>query len=282
MPIQSAMIARYRLSLAIVAFALSATAGVFLFARPEYRGPGSAAHDVKPLPYVSPASHGWTWPLGTPGFRIGHDESRWNMSAIRWRDLSALRIAARPAGVDPQSLRVLGAARLLPGPRERPFLLVGGRDAHGRTCIGAQPGDEAPQFFCPAQLRGYVAIVLAAPRPAFVSGEWSIYVSGVVSAAVTHATITTAGATNTVIHGTKRTVTPEGPYPFYDRATYVHTWGTIESYRGQPVPWSARIDFYGAHGKLASLPLRFTKPGAYVYCASAFSAVCGMSAHRSS
>ena len=97
---------------------------------------------------------------------------------------------------------------------------------------------------------------------------------------MTRATITTAGATNTIVRGTKRTVTPEGPYPFYDRATYNHTWGTIMSYRDQPVPWSARIDFYGARGKLASLPLRFTKPGAYVYCASALRAACGMSAHR--
>ncbi len=258
------MLVRYRFSLGIVALAISATASVFLFARPEYRGPGSAFHDVKPLAYVSPASHGWTWPLGTPGFRIGHDESRWNMSAIHWRDLSALRIAARPAGVDPQSLRVIDAARLLPGPRERPFLLVGGRDAHGRTCIGAQAGNEAPSFLCPAQLRGRIAIVLVAPRPTFVSGEWPIYVSGVVSAAVTRATITTKGVMNTIVRGTQRTVTPEGPYPFYDRTTYAHTWGTIMSYRGQPVPWSARIDFYGAHGKLASLQLRYTKPGAYV------------------
>jgi len=258
------VVLRYRLSLGIVALAISATACVFTLARPEYRGPGSAAHDVKPLSYVSPASHGWTWPLGTPGFRIGHDESRWNMSAIHWRDLSALRIAARPAGVDPQSLRVVEAARLLPGPRERPFLLVGGRDTRGRTCIGAQPGNAAPTFFCPAQLRDRIAIVLVSPRPRFVSGEWSTYVSGVVSAAVTRATITTAGATNTLVRGTKRTVTPEGPYPFYDRTTYAHSWGTVTSYRGQPVPWNARIDFYGANGKLATLQLRYTKPGAYV------------------
>ncbi len=276
------MVLRYRFSLGIVALAISATACVFTLARPEYRGPGSAAHDVKPLAYVSPASHGWTWPLGIPGYRIGHDESRWNVSAIHWRDLSALRIAARPAGVDPQSLRVIDGQRLMPGPRERPFILVGGRDAQGRTCIGAQPGDEAAQFFCPAQLRGYVAVVLVAPRPVFTHGRWSIFVDGVVSAAVTRATITTDGATNTIVRGTKRTVTPEGPFPFYDRATYDHTWGTIESYRDQPVSWHARIDFYGAHGKLASLPLRFTKPGAYVYCASAFSAVCGMAAQRSS
>jgi hypothetical protein len=202
------------------------------------------------------------------------------MSAVHWSDLSSLRIAARPAGVDPQSLRVITAARLRPG--ARPFLIVGGRDARGRTCIGAQPGEVAPQFFCPAQLHGRIAIVLVAPQPFYPAGGWPIVVEGVVSAAVTRATITTDGATTVTVRGTKRTVRPQGPETLYDRATFNHTWGTITSYRGQPVPWSARIDFYGAQGKLASLPRRFTKPGAYVYCASAFSAVCGMSAHRSS
>lgn len=274
------MVARYRLSLGIVALAVSATAGVFLFARPEYRGPGSG--DVKPLAYVSPASRGWTWPLGTPGFRLGRDESRWNMSGIHWRDLWGLRLAARRAGVDPQSLRVIDAARLEPGPRERPFLLVGGRDSSGRTCIGAQPGDGTPQMLCPAQLRGVAAVVLASPRQAGPSGMRAIFVDGVVSAAVTRATITTTGATNVVVRAGRRDARPEGPVTVFDRASYGHTWGTITSYRSQPVQWSARIDLYGAHGKLASLRLRFAKPGAYVYCASALRASCGSSAQRRS
>jgi hypothetical protein len=269
------VVLRYRLSLGIVLLAVSATACVFTFARPEYRGPGSTFHDVKPLSYVSPASNGWTWPHGTPGFRIGHDEDRWNMSLIHWRDLSTLRYAARAAHVDPQSLRVIDAARLMPGPRERPFLLVGGRGTNGRTCIGAQPGDATPSFFCGSRLRDQYAVVLASPRPAFAAGDRAIFVEGVVSGAVQKVTITTVGATDTTVQGTHRTVRPEGPVTMYDRATFDHTWGTFISYRGQPVPWSARIDFYGAHGKLASLPLRFTKPGAYLYCASAMPASCG-------
>ena len=231
-------------------------------------------------PPRSPAGRGWTWPHGTPGFRIGHDEDRWNAAAIHWSDLSGLRIAARSAGVDPQSLRVIDASRVEQD--GLPLLLVGAKDAHDQTCIGAQSAVGAPQFFCQPQLRGRVAIVLVAPRPFYRAGGWSIFVDGVVSAAVVRATITTEGATNVTVRGTKRTVRPEGPYPVYDRATSNHTWGTIMSYRGQPVPWSARIDFYGAHGKLASLPLHFANPGAYLYCASAVSAVCGMSARRRS
>ena len=230
----------------------------------EYRGPGSAAHDVKPLSYVSPASHGWTWPLGTPGFRIGHDESRWNMSAIHWRDLSALRIAARPAGVDPQSLRVLEAARLLPGPRERPFLLVGGRDAHGRTCIGAQPGNEAPTFFCPHSSATASRSSSSHLGPPFVSGAWSIYVNGVVSAAVTRGDDHDGrrdehGRPRHEAHGHAGRAVPV-LRPHHLRA---HV-GDDHVVPRQPVPWNARIDFYGAHGKLATLHAPLTKPGAYV------------------
>ena len=136
-----------------------------------------------------------------PASASAHDESRWNMSAIHWRDLSALRIAARPAGVDPQSLRVIEAARLLPGPRERPFLLVGGRDAHGRTCIGAAAGRRGAAVLLPR----------TAPRPHRDRPRRAaarLRARGVADLRQRRrqrgrdaATITTAGATNTVVRG---------------------------------------------------------------------------------
>ena len=257
------MLAAHRLPAAIVALAVASTAAFFLFARPEYRGPGSPAHDVKPLSYVSPAAHGWVWPLGTPGFRIGHDEDRWNMSGIHWRDLAGLRFAARRAHVDPQSLRVLDAARLRP--RGRPFLLVGGRSSTGQTCIGAQAGDaRPPRLFCPSALRGRVAILVASPRAGYASGARSIFVDGVVSAAVVKVTIRTPSAAETL----------------YDRATYDHTWGTFLSYRIARGPWRARLTFLGARGELAEIDLHYAKaaPG-FVYCASAFSGAAGDCAH---
>ena len=86
----------------------------------------------------------------------------------------------------------------------------------------------------------------------------------------------------TVVRGATRTVRPEGPIDFYVRDGD-RSRGTITSYAGQPVPWRAQVVFYGAHGKLASLRLRYAKAGgAYLYCASAFSASCGMSAQRRS
>lgn len=253
-------LAQHRLAVAIVALAVVATAGVFLFARPEYRPPGSGMKAV-PIPsYVTPASSGWTWPRGLPGFRIGNDMRSGNIFGVGWPTLSRLRIAARPAHVDPQSLRVLGAARL--APQEPPFLLVAGRDATGGTCIGAQPGPAAPRFFCPADLAHHVAVVNVGVEPSS-SGHWPLYIDGVVSAAVTRVTVMTAGMLQSDVRIGKRVVHLAGAQVVYLRGE--RTWGTFESYVAGPRQWSARVDVYGANGKLATLPLRFTQPGAYVF-----------------
>jgi hypothetical protein len=94
-------------------------------------------------------------------------------------------------------------------------------------------------------------------------GLWPIYIAGVVSAAVTRVDVSTAGMTSVEMRGAKRIVHPAGPQVVFRRGD--KTWGTFESFDAQPVPWNARVDFYGAHGKIASLPLRFTHPGSSVY-----------------
>jgi hypothetical protein len=271
---------RHRVSVLVVVIGVVATVGVFTFAKPEYRGPGSGAHDVKPLAYVHLPVRGWSWEDGLPGYRFGHDESRWNASRLLWADLAPLRYAARRSHVDPQSLRVLDDGRL--APRARPFVLVSGRGAGGETCIGAQPGDGPARFVCPPELRDDLAILVVSARPRFATGDYPIYLDGVVSARVTKATLATRGAVETFVRGGKRWTRPEGPEIVYDRATWLGNWGTLMSYRGQPVPWNATLDLYGASGKLASVRLRFTKPGAYVYCASAFAGSAGDCAQRRS
>jgi hypothetical protein len=250
----------HRLAVAIVAIAVLATTGVFLFARPQYLPPHSSLKALPVPSYVSPAAHGWTWLHGLPGFRVGDDMRSTNIVGVNWATLSALRIAAPAARVDPQSLRVLAAVRLLPD--EPSYLLVAGRDSQGRTCIGAQPGPASPRFFCSEQLAGHVAVVNVAVEAPF-GGTWTMYIAGVVSAAVTRVDVSTAGTTTIVMRGANRIVHPAGPQVAFRRAD--RTWGTFESYRDQPVPWNARVDFYGAHGKLTSLPLRFAHPGSYVY-----------------
>jgi hypothetical protein len=258
----TSLVFQHRLAVAIVAVAVSATAGVFLFARPQYRPPvdPDVTYYAITIPsYVGPAARGWTWPLGLPGFRIGHDMDAWNVYDINWASLSALRIAAPASRVDPQSLRVLDAVRLSP---ERPHLVVSGRDARGRTCIGVQPGPAAARFFCPEQLAGHVAVVnVGALAPDH--GRWTLLIDGVVSAAVTRVDVSTVAMTSDDWTTPVTVVDPAGPKSVFKRG--YKTWGTFESFNAQPVPWNARVDFYGAHGKLASLPLRFAHPGSYVF-----------------
>jgi hypothetical protein len=247
--------ARYPLSLAIVLGAVIATTGAFLFARPQYRPPHQSY--VPPAPGVAGPVRGWTWERPIPGFRFGHQEERWNLSQLRWADLAPVRYGARGAGADPQSLRVLDAARLAPG--VRPYALVA-----ARGCVGVQLEGSA-RFFCGAELRSSVGVMLASARANYGRG-WSIYIDGVVPAEVTRVTVTTAGSTSTDARSGVPVVKPAGPQDVWRRGW--KTWGTFASYVTQPVPWNARVDFYGEHGLLATRELRFSHPGERVYAVS--------------
>jgi hypothetical protein len=237
------VLARHGLSVGIVAIAVSLTGAFFVLERPQYR-----VRDAQPLPYVMPAAHDWVWANGIPGFRIGQDEARWNRSNIGWDDLAPLRAVAKKQDVNPQTIRVLDGTRL--DAHARPLLLVAGSDPSGGTCIGAQASRIA--FLCDAQLRNDVAVFVAAPQPPSGS-TFAVYVNGVVRGDVTRATIQWQGGE---------------PEQFYVREGN-HTWGTFTESRGGLGSWNAQIDLFGEGGRLASVPLRFTKPGAFLYCASA-------------
>jgi hypothetical protein len=253
---------QHRLAAAVIGLAVAATGGVFLFALPKPDVYRPAGHPVEVPSYVERADHGWTWADGVPGFRFGVDEKLWNFALLHPSDLATLRAGAPAAGVDPQSLRVLDAART--AVHAKPYLIVAGSDAKGGTCIGAQPGSEPVQFFCAAQLKGHHAVVIAAPQAYYKAAGWSIHISGIVDASVRAVLLTTAGRTMKDMRSGKPVIRPEGPVVLLQ--TGDQTFGTFASFEGQPVPWRARLDFLGEGGKkLFSLPLRFHAPGASVY-----------------
>src|SRR4051812_11682254 len=145
------LLAEHRVATLIVATALAATAGFFMFALPK--GPRYQNGDVLVLRAPAP-DHRWTWSQGTPGFVFGEYDDRWNVSGLRPANLDALRAIAPRFGVTAQSLRILEGMRTAFG--NRPQLLVAGSDARGRTCIGIQLENGPVRFVCHGRTPGIV------------------------------------------------------------------------------------------------------------------------------
>ena len=237
------MLLRYRLSVTIVLGALAATTAAFVFARPQYHDPSPGrAFD---LSYAKPAAVGWRWADGTPGFRFGQDEAVWNEAKLRPDDLTAARAAARPAGVDPDGIRVLTALRTKGGDL---FALLAGSNARGQTCVGASVPNAPVAWSC--LLDRQAAIVIVAPgAPEQTAKYGTLYplsLLGVTRADVTRVTLDLPG----VEHGT-----------LYTRSAPLgNWWGTFAGPLEFPRPWQGALDIYGKHGRLASVPLSSGSP----------------------
>jgi hypothetical protein len=134
-----ALLARYRLTLGIVAAALAATGGIFLFAKPEY---GSTRGVTIKLPAKQPAADasgaaGWAWPGGTPGWPAGYTIKGYNVSGVQPVELQAAELAAARRGLDSTAVRVLVSSR--PG-TDGVLAIVAAQmlyEAEPRTCLAA-------------------------------------------------------------------------------------------------------------------------------------------------
>jgi len=254
----TSLLVQHRLAVAIVGVAVLATTGVFVFARPEYRPPGSQNGKALVFSDAKPPAHGWDWADGTPGFHFGDHNDEWNISQVRPRELASVRAAARRAGVSVSSLGVLQAMRTQM--HVRPSVLVAGADAAGRTCIGAQLHHGAASFVCPPSLDGVVGVVVAEASPASGAGH-GMFLTGVARADVTRVTVSTPGSTYTDMRSGKPVIRPFGPQTAYVRA-HSSWWGTLLMTTSQPGLWDAQIVFYGVHGSIASVDVRFAHAGA--------------------
>jgi hypothetical protein len=170
-------------------------------------------------------------------------------------DLAGARAAARREGIDPQTVRVLRASRY--APRGGLVAIVAGSRS-GRTCLGFVLPASPVSFTCPQRQVAFV--VVTARTPSDTKPTWPtlksehlfpLFLDGVVRGDVTRV----------VVVGS---VTQE----VYARSQYF--WGTFTDTPGDGYlvgrvpsrdPWRARIDFYGAHGRLASLRIRLNAPG---------------------
>ena len=253
-----AALLQHRLAVLIVAAALAATAGVFLFARPQYRPPHcdgcKQLHFSAPRPY-----HGWQWRDATPGFHFGEHHNEW-------------RVDSRVAPNDiPAGAGVLKA--LTDRPRRTEVFWHDGR------CVGVTFADGARRRLCNLKTP---FVFLAHAEPQFQPGLWNMFIIGLARADVTKITeLDRAGTYVDMTSGT-RVVKPMSPQPLFDART-PPWWGAWEGGSGQPVPWDVTLKVYGKQDRLlATAHVTFTSPGERLYCASALRGVCGMSAQRRS
>ncbi len=112
------LIVRHPLPAALVAVAVAATAGFFVFARPQYRPPQQGAN-VK-VPDKQPAADaagraGWTWPDGVPGWEPGYTLGGVNLSEVQPVETQPAALAAAHHQLDASQLRVVAAQHIVPG-----------------------------------------------------------------------------------------------------------------------------------------------------------------------
>jgi hypothetical protein len=237
------LLLQHRLLIAIVTLALAVTAGVFLFARPEYRDPTPGKALV--FPEAKAPAHGWSWEDKTPGFHFGEHNGEWNVSRLLPRELGAT-----------PGLRNLGVLQVLRTSQTgRPQVLLVGADASGRTCLGIQLHRGPVSSVCPPELDRVVGVVVSEAEP-----HNAMFLMGISRADVTRVTVEALGQTYVDHTGPKPVVRPFGAQTVYTRAS-VSWWGTFVQATAQPGPWHARVRFYGAHGRLASTDVRFRRPG---------------------
>jgi hypothetical protein len=246
----------HRISIAVVAAALVATAGVFTFARPAYHQPCRGCKTLR-FAGASPPVDGWRWSDPSPGFHFGdyHDE---------WRVLSRVQPSDVPAGAG-----ILTASTNPPGDTEAIYWSDG--------CLGVRLGDGARTRLCNPQAAA-VFVADAVPRS---ERNWYVFFTGVVRSDVTRVTVQARKETEIVMSGARRVVEPMPPQILYDRAT-PGWWGGFEGQTAQPVPWDATLRVYGRHGLIATTRVRPAHAGDALYCASALRGACGISEHRRS
>jgi hypothetical protein len=112
------LLVRHPLPAALVAIAIVATAGFFVFARPQYRPPHQGTN-IK-VPDKQPATDaagraGWTWPDGVPGWEPGYTLGGVNLSEVQPIETQPAALAAAHYELDASRLRVVTAQHIVPG-----------------------------------------------------------------------------------------------------------------------------------------------------------------------
>ena len=239
---------RYPISIAIVFFAVAATAGVFVFARPGYR-----PHDGVSitLPAKQPANDasgaaGWVWPDGTPGWEAGYTVKGFNVAGVQPVEIQAAQLAAARAILDADQVRVLDSLR--PG-KDGVLAILAAPTLYQtpvRTCLAAvMLGDAPVRWQCPGSTRspndlGRTPVFVAATVlrwPGKALARTPLFLVGVARGDVYRVVLRVPG--------------PLGSETLYTRGT---TWGQFDAAVTDP-NGTAQLDVYGRRHLLETLTL---------------------------
>ena len=239
-----ALLARHPFSLTVVAVALAVTAGVFAFARPQYR---QATGLTIKLPSKQPANDasgaaGWVWPEGTPGWEAGYTIKGYNVSGVQPVELQAAELAAARKGLDASKVRVLVATRA----STRGVLAVVAaptlEQTPARTCLAVVLEGDAPvRWQCPG----------ATPSPDDLENSHVL----VAAKAYARRSFYLVGVARGDVYRVVLAVPGREPQALYQRGT---TWGQFEAAVSPSLGASLKI--YGRRGLVETLLLRL-RPG---------------------
>jgi hypothetical protein len=256
-------VTRHPASAAICAVAFTITAGVFLFARPQYRPPQQGV-SIR-IPDKQPAQdaagrQGWIWPDAVPGWAPGYTLEGYPVAGIQSIEADPARLAAARMGLDADQVRVLVAMHQLPG--QGPLAIYAAPmafasvDAKPIVCLGVElPHASATPWLCPgathpgpdvARSRVLVAVSAFAWQSASAERQVDLRLVGVARGDVYRVTLHIPGQTKLPL------------VALYERGK---TWGQFET--AVTVPSSAGVPelrVYGRKGLVETVPLDL-KPG---------------------
>jgi hypothetical protein len=145
-------ISRHLAAVAVVLFAVVATGGVFVFARPGYHQRNGTTIKIPSKPPAADAAGaaGWVWSDGVPGWEAGQTIDGYTLAGVQPIEIEPAQLAAARQGLDASKVRVLSSIR---GNRQGALMILAAplyESSPPTTCLAAVLlGSSAINWQCP-------------------------------------------------------------------------------------------------------------------------------------